>query len=71
MDDLSNNIRIISVGKETFMIKYMYHQNHTNHGTIYRLSTKTTLGFRSDLELIRILESVVDVNDWYPQMQIG
>ncbi|MBQ3334597.1 MAG: hypothetical protein IJG85_03255 [Eubacteriaceae bacterium] len=52
------------------MIKYMYHQNHTNHGTIYRLSTKTTLGFRSDLELIRILESVVDVNDWYPQMQI-
>ena len=56
---IENKIVVLCAQGETFIIHYLDHQYATRQGTVQWLATHETLGFRSNLELIRILDSAV------------
>ena len=46
-------------GGMQFLVNIRYHQNHSWQGSIQRLDTAETINFRSELEMLNLMESAV------------
>ncbi len=56
----SNQIKAKSPsGGTQFLVSIRYHQNNSWQGSIQRLDTAETINFRSELEMLSLMESAV------------
>lgn len=62
-------------GREAFLVRVLYQENATWQGTVTWVDGKKTYTFRSELELIRLMDSILtqnrSKNEEVNEIQIG
>lgn len=62
-------------GREAFLVRILYQENATWQGTVTWVDGKKTYTFRSELELIRLMDSILtqnrSKNEEVNEIQIG
>ena len=57
-----NNQEKVQSNKTSFIIKILFTNNHTWQGEITWVEENKTLPFRSELEMLKLMDSAMDIN---------